>query len=160
MIKIIAPATSANLGPGFDSLGIAFELYNVFEVEKSKEFIVTGCPKKFQNEDNLFIQAFKKVTSKANKRLKCKVDIKANIPLERGLGSSASLICAGLVAANELLAKPFSKDGIKEKLDMVFINNQNNSIFDKDLPEEFYDMSKPLNDVDLDNEDIVDLEEE
>lgn len=110
MIKIIAPATSANLGPGFDSLGIAFELYNVFEVEKSKEFIVIGCPKKFQNEDNLFIQAFKKVTSAAKKRLKCKVDIKANIPLERGLGSSASLICAGLVAANELLAKPFSKD--------------------------------------------------
>ena len=36
MIKIIAPATSANLGPGFDSLGIAFELYNVFEVEKNK----------------------------------------------------------------------------------------------------------------------------
>ena len=70
MIKIIAPATSANLGPGFDSLGIAFELYNTFEVEKSKDFIVTGCPKKFQNEDNLFIVAFKKVTSRLNKRLK------------------------------------------------------------------------------------------
>ena len=100
MIKIIAPATSANLGPGFDSLGIAFELYNTFEVEKSKDFIVTGCPKKFQNEDNLFIVAFKKVTSRLNKRLKCRVNIKTGIPVERGLGSSASLICAGLVAAN------------------------------------------------------------
>ena len=76
MIKIIAPATSANLGPGFDSLGIAFELYNTFEVEKSKDFIVTGCPKKFQNEDNLFIVAFKKVTSRLNKRLKCRVNIR------------------------------------------------------------------------------------
>ena len=114
MIKIIAPATSANLGPGFDSLGIAFELYNTFEVEKSKDFIVTGCPKKFQNEDNLFIVAFKKVTSRLNKRLKCRVNIKTGIPVERGLGSSASLICAGLVAANELLNRPLSRDELFE----------------------------------------------
>lgn len=112
MIKVITPATSANLGPGFDSLGIALSLCNTFEVEKSRKFEVSGGPKKYQNEDNLFIVAFKKVCVKAGKLIKCSVKITTKIPVSRGLGSSASLIVAGAIAANELLGNPFSKDEI------------------------------------------------
>lgn len=112
MIKVITPATSANLGPGFDSLGVALSLCNTFEVEKARKFEVTGGPKKFQNEDNLFIVAFKKTCIKAGKIIKCSVKITTKIPVSRGLGSSASLIVAGAVAANELLGNPLSKDEI------------------------------------------------
>lgn len=113
-MKIYTPATSANLGPGFDSLGISLSLYNCFEVEKSKEFEITGCKKEFQNEDNLFIVAFKEVVKRAKKRVKCKVKITTRIPVARGLGSSASLIVAGAVAANELINHYFTKDEIFE----------------------------------------------
>ena len=112
MIKVITPATSANLGPGFDTLGIALALCNTFEVEKTRKFEVTGGPKKFQNEDNLFIVAFKEVCKKANKNIKCSVKIQTKIPVSRGLGSSASLIVGGAVAANELLDNPFNKEEI------------------------------------------------
>lgn len=113
-MKIYTPATSANLGPGFDSLGLALSLYNCFEVEKAKEFEITGCPKKYQNEDNLFIVAFKEVVKRANKRIKCKVKITTRIPVARGLGSSASLIVAGAVSANELINHYFTRDEIYE----------------------------------------------
>lgn len=112
MIKIITPATSANLGPGFDSLGIALSMCNTFEVEKSRNFEVTGGPKKYQNEDNLFIVAFKQVCLKAQKMVKCSVKITTKIPVSRGLGSSASLIVAGALAANELLKNPLTKEEI------------------------------------------------
>jgi signal transduction histidine kinase/FixJ family two-component response regulator len=65
-------------------------------------------------------------------------------------GAREKYISEGFI---DYISKPFSKAAIKEKLDMVFINNND---IDKDLPEEFYDMSKPLNNNDL--EDIIDLE--
>ena len=59
--KIKVPATSANLGPGFDCLGVALNLYNEFIIEKNDEYIFINVVNEFANEENLFIQGAKKV---------------------------------------------------------------------------------------------------
>ena len=66
MIKIKVPATSANLGVGFDTLGIALNIYNTYYVEKSDSLIIEGVDKKYQNRDNLFVVAFDKVCERLN----------------------------------------------------------------------------------------------
>ena len=53
MIKITVPATSANLGIGYDTLGMAVSLYSHFTFERTDELKITGCPEEFQNENNL-----------------------------------------------------------------------------------------------------------
>lgn len=108
MICVKTCATSANLGPGFDTLGIAFELYNTFEVDLSDTLQFEGVEAEYANEDNLFYQAFRKVCEKAEVNVKCRVKMTTGIPISRGLGSSASLIVAGAVSANELLGKPLN----------------------------------------------------
>lgn len=102
MVKVLTPATSANIGPGFDCLGIAYNLYNEFEVELSDKLIIEGCDLKYQNENNLFYIGFNSVKERLNRYEKCKVIIHSNIPVSRGLGSSASLIVAGVLSANNL----------------------------------------------------------
>ena len=115
MIKVRVPATSANMGPGFDSLGIAVNLYNVFgfrEIESGLEF--KGIPDEFCNEDNIVYQAMLKCFEKANykhKGLEISI-LEQDVPISRGLGSSSSCIVGGLVGANEIMGKPFSKDDI------------------------------------------------
>ena len=115
MIKVRVPATSANMGPGFDSLGIAVNLYNVFgfrEIESGLEF--KGIPDEFCNEDNIVYQAMVKCFEKANykhKGLEISI-LEQDVPISRGLGSSSSCIVGGLVGANEIMGKPFSKDDI------------------------------------------------
>ena len=58
-VTVRAPASTSNLGPGFDCLGLALSLYSVFKFETSGELIVEGCPEEFQNEDNLVLQGFR-----------------------------------------------------------------------------------------------------
>ena len=52
MIKITVPATSANLGIGYDTLGMAVSLYSHFTFERADKLTITGCPAEFQNENN------------------------------------------------------------------------------------------------------------
>lgn len=109
MVKVLTPATSANIGPGFDCLGIAYDLFNEFEVELNNELIIEGCDKKYQNENNLFYVGFSKVGERLNRKEKCKVKINSNIPVSRGLGSSASLIVAGVISANILFGNKLNE---------------------------------------------------
>lgn len=102
MIKIKVPATSANLGVGFDTLGVALNIYNTFYIEESEQLSIEGVDKKYQNRNNLFMIAFDRVNEKLNTFKNIKLKIEAKIPIARGLGSSASLIVAGAVAANYL----------------------------------------------------------
>ena len=99
------PASSANLGPGFDSFGIAWQLYNEIDFQLTEEGLaISGCPEAFQNEDNLAYRGFRRALER------CGVSGggvairfgRTNIPVSRGLGSSAALITAGVIAANEL----------------------------------------------------------
>lgn len=114
MVKVLTPATSANIGPGFDCLGIAYNLYNEFEVELSDKLIIEGCDLKYQNENNLFYIGFNSVKERLNRYEKCKVTIHSNIPVSRGLGSSASLIVAGVLSANNLFGNKLSLEELFE----------------------------------------------
>ena len=114
MIKYKVPATSANLGIGFDCLGIALSLYDYFEIEESDKFILDG----FINNDiknNLFIEAYKKACRyKKDKVVPLKVKLKADVPISRGLGSSSCMIVGGIYAYNILHNNCLSKEEMLE----------------------------------------------
>ena len=114
MIKVKVPATCANIGPGFDVLGLALDLYNEIEVYESSQFSISiqGEGKKIlpKNESNLIISSFKKIYRGNINNVK--FDIKNNIPLARGLGSSASAIIGGLVLGNILEGEPYTKENL------------------------------------------------
>ena len=95
MIKLRVPATSANLGPGFDCLGIALGIYNTFEITPADSFRLEGIPREYQNEDNIFLQAYRK----AGGTEPICVKFNYEIPISRGLGSSASLLTGGVLTA-------------------------------------------------------------
>lgn len=106
-MHIKVPATSANLGPGFDCLGLALDLYNEVQVTESDKlaFLVEGegSSEVPQNEDNLFYRSFAKLyVSIGRPAPAVSVKMLNRIPLARGLGSSASIIIAGLLAANAI----------------------------------------------------------
>ena len=84
-LRVRAPATSANLGSGFDFAGVAFELWNEMEVEDDPDAVV--------DEEHLAVQAFSLYASPAGRAFSF-VD---RIPRERGLGSSAAVVALGLV---------------------------------------------------------------
>ncbi len=113
-IKLKVPATSANLGAGFDSVGIAFCLYNQIEFEKQKHgFCIEGCPPKDCGEANLAYVAYREVCKRIGKDPWVRITFcETNVPISRGLGSSAALICAGAYAANALWGNVLSKEEI------------------------------------------------
>lgn len=104
MIRIRVPATSANIGPGFDCLGIAFNLYNTFEVEEIENaLLIEGCSEKYKNENNLVVVSMKKCFEKIGYKCRgIKLNMHCNLPVSRGLGSSAACILGGVMAANEI----------------------------------------------------------
>lgn len=116
MIRVRVPATSANLGSGFDSLGIALSMYNEYEFELKEDIGIffEGFEREFQNENNIIFKTIKRVFNKYNfefKGIGIKL-IKQEIPISRGLGSSSSCIVAGLVGAFALMRKEMNKDEI------------------------------------------------
>lgn len=122
MIKVRVPATSANLGPGFDCLGMAINMYNEIHVDeiwgglditlsgRYIEGISTG-------EDNLVYQVMQRVFDSAGYTPKgLKIHMVNNIPLARGLGSSAACIVGGIVAANSILGGTLT---LQQMIDMA-----------------------------------------
>ena len=116
-LKVMVPATSANLGPGFDSLGIALDLWNTVQASISLSPIVNisgeGTETLSRSEDNLVYQsaqmAFREAgESPPNLSLYCN----NRIPLARGLGSSAAGIIGGLLAGNALCRRPLPIEDI------------------------------------------------
>lgn len=113
MIKIKVPATSANLGPGFDCLGLALSLYNEFTFEKSNQFEFENMPKAYSNVNNLVVQSSLKTYKYLNVEPICyKMSTIDNVPVARGLGSSATCIVSGIMAAAYLANVKLSKDEI------------------------------------------------
>lgn len=111
-VTVLTPATSANLGPGFDSLGLALQLYNRFEVEESgndpehPSIDVEGAlGESLSTEaDNLFFRSFSLLFKQQGVELPAvHIRMSINIPPGCGLGSSATAVVGGLVAANEFL---------------------------------------------------------
>lgn len=111
-IKVAVPASTSNLGPGFDCLGLALSLYDelTLEVHEGRgpaviEVEGEGAKTLSRGPENLMVKATGAVLAGRNLgRLVFKA--KNAIPLARGLGSSAAAIVCGLTAANELIEKP------------------------------------------------------
>ena len=109
MIKVQVPATTANLGPGFDCLGLALKLYLNLEIEEIEEGLVIEYQgegaKKFsakKKEDTLTWKSINLVLKKTGKDIHkkgLKVRVLNEIPITRGLGSSSSAIIGGIVGA-------------------------------------------------------------
>jgi len=115
LIRARVPATSANLGPGFDIIGTAWNVYNIFECEKLEEerieISVEGDPDISTGKDNAVYIAFKRAFEyKEEEPPKgLKLNIKVSIPTKRGLGSSATAYLGGLMLANRFLKKPLKR---------------------------------------------------
>jgi homoserine kinase len=119
MPKIKVPATTANLGPGYDTLGLALSLYNDFEIEKREDeqlkikIIDQNKNKeiKIAAEDNLIALAYKKYFNFIAEDLRgAEIVEKMHTPLARGLGSSSSAIIGGLAAAAVVSGKLISEN--------------------------------------------------
>lgn len=112
MIRIDVPATSANLGSGFDSLGISLTMKNRVWMELSDKLIIT-CKDDVEiptDESNLIFWAAKYLYENCGKELSgLEIIQENNIPLARGLGSSSACIVAGLLGANHFLGEPYTK---------------------------------------------------
>ena len=123
-IQVLAPATTANLGPGFDCLGMALDIWNRLEVLPQEtgrdpgpavEVIGEGEEELASDSGNLTFRAMRFLFDEAGLempplRLRCH----NAIPLSRGMGSSAAAIAGGLVAANALCGEPYSPREILE----------------------------------------------
>lgn len=112
MIKVRVPATSANMGPGFDCMGVALDLCNEFEFEEIKNgLIFEGFEEEFSNKDNIVYKGMMEVFKRTHypfSGLRIKL-VKQDIPIARGLGSSSSCIVAGLYGANYISKKKLTE---------------------------------------------------
>ncbi len=113
--SVRAPASSANLGPGFDAIGIALDLWN------EATFDTEGIPGEVINEgteaavlngrNNMTLTAMEALAKEFGKELPAfQLRARTDIPVARGLGSSAAALVSGLVAANHLLGLGLSDD--------------------------------------------------
>lgn len=120
MIYVRVPATSANMGPGFDSLGIALGLYNTLKISEtdggltiynnSEEYIPN-------NEKNMVYKAVTRVFDEVGYTMKgLKIIQHSDIPVTRGLGSSSACIIGGMLAANVISGRQLS---YKQILDLA-----------------------------------------
>lgn len=112
---IIVPGSTANLGPGFDSIGLALGLYLKLDVTISDkwefEHHSIHLPEKFNVEDHLIYKVAKETAERYNATLPpCKVIMHSELPLARGLGSSASAIVAGIEITNQICELDLSLD--------------------------------------------------
>ncbi len=118
IIKV--PATSANLGPGFDSLGLALELNNIITVKPTDFISVSikgeGANKPGIKTNNQFVNIFYNFYVKlVGKRDNFRFEFHNHIPFSRGLGSSSAVIVSAIAAAYEMAEVPLSKDAILDK---------------------------------------------
>jgi len=114
MFTITVPASSANIGPGFDSAGLAVERYLTLKVARQDQWefkhLSPFLPVETDYEEHFIYQVAKKVAEKHEQVLPpCKVIVDSDIPLARGLGSSASAVVAGIELANQLCELKLSR---------------------------------------------------
>ena len=113
-VTIRVPATTANLGPGFDAFGCALSLYTDVTFEEMESGLeITGCDEEFTGPDNLAYVSYCAVLASLSEEVRgVKIHIDAHIPICRGLGSSAALLVAGAMGANVLRGNRLSTQGL------------------------------------------------
>ncbi|MBB3131838.1 homoserine kinase [Paenibacillus rhizosphaerae] len=113
-VRVKIPASTANLGPGFDTLGMALSLYAWIEMKEAEQTVfhlygdeMQGIPR---DKSNLLYQVAQQVFERAGVHVpELEISMYSDIPLTRGLGSSATAIVGALAAANALIGSPLSK---------------------------------------------------
>ncbi|MBK5245231.1 MAG: homoserine kinase [Eubacteriaceae bacterium] len=111
MIKVQVPGTSANIGPGFDAFGLALGIYNTFSFEEKSDgkLTIRGVERKYQSTTNLVYRSMQMVFKQTDCHPKgIYIHSAVNIPISRGLGSSATCIVGGLFGANALCGNPLT----------------------------------------------------
>ena len=113
-VTIRVPATTANLGPGFDAFGCALSLYTDVTFEETDCGLeITGCDEAYTGPDNLAYVSYCAVLASLSEEVRgVKIHIDAHIPICRGLGSSAALLVAGAMGANVLRGNRLSTQGL------------------------------------------------
>ena len=113
-VTIRVPATTANLGPGFDAFGCALSLYTDVTFEETDCGLeITGCPEEFTGPDNLVYVSYCAALNTMSEEVRgVKIHIESQIPICRGLGSSAALLVAGAMGANVLRGNKLSTQGL------------------------------------------------
>lgn len=114
IFEVSVPATTGNLGPGFDCLGAALSLYNRFELAIADRLTITaageGAAQVERDETNLVYRAITKVYQHLDRPIPpVAIHTDTAIPLARGLGSSATAIVGGIVGANLLAGSPLDR---------------------------------------------------
>lgn len=114
---IRVPATSANLGPGFDTLGLALELYNTFSITPARLSSIhiagEGQERPKLRVDNVFVKIFNEVLDFYEfPKGHYKFSFHNDIPISRGLGSSSAVIIGAIVSAYHIMQKPLDKSEI------------------------------------------------
>lgn len=120
-VSVKVPATTANFGSGFDCLGMALPVYNIITIEETvlpgsgveiniiseiddDELAIEHIPR---DENNIIYKAVEMLYNSIGQTpSELKINIRSQIPIAKGMGSSAAIIVGGLMAANELLGKP------------------------------------------------------
>ena len=117
-VTVQVPASSANLGPGYDTLGIALSLYDTVEVEVTRsglevEIFGEGADELPRDGSHLVVKAIRSALKAADVEVSgLRVVCTNNIPQSRGLGSSASAAVAGVAAGNGLAGFPLSEEQV------------------------------------------------
>jgi len=116
-LVIKVPATSANLGPGFDSLGLALTLYNTVTVKRSRFFSISikgeGSNSRKLKSNNIFVSIFNEYyQSLTGRKDSFKFVFNNKIPISRGLGSSSAVIVSAIYLAYYMADVAISKDKI------------------------------------------------
>ncbi|MFC4078358.1 homoserine kinase [Salinithrix halophila] len=112
--ETVVPGSTANLGSGFDSIGMALDRFLRLHIEPSDQLELDpkgeALAQVERGRDNLVFRVMEQLFRKAGQQMpSLRIVAESDIPLARGLGSSAAAIVAGLMAANYLLGKPFSR---------------------------------------------------
>jgi homoserine kinase len=110
-VRITVPATSANIGIGYDCLGMALSFYSVYTFDRSDKLEITGCPDEFCNDDNLVYRSFVSALEHWGELpFPVSINIGSPIPIARGLGSSSSCTVAGIMGAAALTGRIVGRD--------------------------------------------------
>ena len=127
-VSVKVPATSANIGPGFDCLGVALPIYNIVTIDETvlpgtgieiniisdeidvDNIIIDHIPK---DENSIVYKAVETLYNSVGQTpSELKINIQTSIPVTRGLGSSAAVIVGALVAANKVIGNPADESAL------------------------------------------------
>jgi len=121
LIRVKAPATTANMGPGYDCLGLALDVWNTIEVEVLKggepvvEVTGEGADELGTGRENLIYRTMEFLFQDVGEDMPAvRINCDNAIPIARGMGSSAAAIAGGLVAANYLCSQEYTANDLLE----------------------------------------------